>query len=43
MKVTTISEDNVEFFKELAPEGTLEDQNLFCLGAIANDETACAL
>ena len=43
MKVTSILSDNVDYFKELAPEGILEDRNLFCLGAIANDGTACSV
>ncbi len=43
MKVTYITSDNVDYFEELAPEGILRDENLFCLGAIANDGTACAI
>ena len=43
MKVTTIAADNAGFFEDLAPEGALTDENLFCMGAIANDGAACAV
>lgn len=43
MKVTGIASDNIEFFEELAPEGAMKDKELFWLGAIAGDGTACAV
>lgn len=43
MKVTYITPGNAEYFEGLAPEGTLRDENLFCLGAIAKDGTACGV
>ncbi|MCR5410701.1 MAG: hypothetical protein K6E90_06955 [Lachnospiraceae bacterium] len=43
MRVTGISEDNIEFFEDLAPDGALKDRDIFWLGAIAGDGTACAV
>ena len=43
MKSTYITDENVEYFEELAPKGLLRDENMFCLGGIANDGTACAV
>ena len=43
MKVTYITSDNAEYFEGLAPNELLYEENLVCLGAIANDGTACAV
>ncbi len=43
MKVTYITSDNAEYFEGLAPVELLYEKNLVCLGAIANDGTACAV
>ncbi len=43
MKVTDIAPDNAAFFENIVPDGALEDENLFWLGAIAGDGTACAV
>ncbi len=43
MKVTGIAPDNAEYFRDLVPEGALDDENLFWLGAVAPDGTACAV
>lgn len=42
MKITDIAADNAEYFEYLVPEGALENENIFWLGAIAGDGTACA-
>ena len=43
MKVTGIAPDNAEYFKDLVPDGALDDGNIFWLGAVAPDGTACAV
>ncbi len=43
MKVTRITPENSAFFEELAPEGLFEDDDLFLMGAISGDGTACAV
>lgn len=43
MKVTVIGPENSGYFEDLVPEGSLGDENLFWLGAIAGDGTACAV
>ena len=43
MKVTGIAPDNAEYFKDLVPDGALEDENIFWLGAVAQDGAACAV
>ncbi len=43
MRVTDIAPDNAEYFEDLVPEWGFENENLFWLGAIAGDGTACAV
>jgi GNAT superfamily N-acetyltransferase len=43
MKVTGIAPDNAEYFINLVPDGALDDENIFWLGAVAQDGTACAV
>ena len=43
MRVTGIAPDNAEYFEELVPGGALDDEDLFWLGAIAEDGAACAV
>lgn len=42
MQVTDIAPDNAVYFADLVPWGALVDENIFWLGAIAGDGTACA-
>lgn len=43
MDITRITRVNAEFFEELAPEGSFDDEELVWLGAIDDDGTACAV
>ncbi len=43
MNVTSIAKDNADYFEDLVPEGAFKNENLFWLGAVAGDGTACAV
>lgn len=43
MRVTNISDDNIDYFRELAPEEDFENENLIWLGVVDSDGTACGV
>ncbi len=42
MKVTRITQKNVQYFRPLMPDQFLNDKNLLHLGAVSDDDEACA-